>query len=71
MMGVQTKINVAEFVAAARDAHLLTIPAAENVARLLPPLTVSDEEITEGVRRLEKACAALEAARAPQQGATA
>ncbi len=68
MMGVQTKIPVADFVAAARDAHLLMIPAAENVARLLPPLTVSDEEMAEGVRRMEKACAALEA-RAARQGA--
>ena len=69
MMGVQTKINVGEFVAAARDAHLLTIPAAENVARLLPPLTVSDDELAEGVRRMEQACVALENARAPKQGA--
>ncbi|MDE2364051.1 MAG: aspartate aminotransferase family protein, partial [Hyphomicrobiales bacterium] len=68
MMGVQTKGNVADFVGAAREAHLLLIPAAENVARLLPPLTVSDEEIAEGVRRMEKACAALEA-RMPKQGA--
>ena len=69
MMGVQTKINVSEFVAAARDAHLLLIPAAENVARLLPPLTVSEDELAEGVRRMEKACLALEAARAPHKGA--
>jgi acetylornithine/N-succinyldiaminopimelate aminotransferase len=69
MMGVQTKINVGEFVAAARDAHLLTIPAAENVARLLPPLNVSDEDLAEGVRRIEQVCVALEAARAQKQGA--
>jgi acetylornithine/N-succinyldiaminopimelate aminotransferase len=69
MMGVQTKINVGEFVAAARNAHLLTIPAAENVARLLPPLNLSEDDLAEGVRRLEQACVALEAARAPKQGA--
>ena len=69
MMGVQTKINVSEFVAAARDAHLLMIPAAENVARLLPPLTISEEDMAEGVRRMEQACVALEAARAEKQGA--
>lgn len=28
-----------------RDANLLTVPAAENTIRLLPPLTVSDSEI--------------------------
>lgn len=69
MMGVQTKVPVGEFVAAARDAHILTIPAADNVARLLPPLTVTDDELAEGVRRLEQACVAVEKARAPQQGA--
>jgi acetylornithine/N-succinyldiaminopimelate aminotransferase len=69
MMGVQTKIPVAEFVGAARDAHLLLIPAAENVARLLPPLTVSEEELAEGVRRMDQACAALEAARVKQGAA--
>ncbi len=69
MMGVQTKVPVGEFVAAARDAHILTIPAADNVARLLPPLTVTDDELAEGVRRLEQACVAVEKARGPQQGA--
>ncbi len=69
MMGVQTKIPVAEFVGAARDAHLLLIPAAENVARLLPPLTVSEDELAEGVRRMEQACVALEAARVKQGAA--
>ncbi len=69
MMGVQTKINVGEFVAAARAEHLLLIPAAENVARLLPPLTISEDELAEGVSRMEKACLVLEAARAADKGA--
>ena len=69
MMGVQTKVPLGELILAAREQHLLLIPAAENVARLLPPLTVSEEEIAEGVRRIEKACAALEAAHASKQGA--
>ncbi|MFV0281503.1 MAG: aspartate aminotransferase family protein [Rhodoblastus sp.] len=68
MMGVQTKIPVGEFVAAARNAHLLTIPAAENVARLLPPLNITQDDLAEGVRRLEEACVTLEKAHA-QQGA--
>ncbi|MDE2577321.1 MAG: aspartate aminotransferase family protein [Hyphomicrobiales bacterium] len=61
MLGVQTHIPVADFVAAAREAHVLVIPAGDNVARLLPPLTASDEELAEGVARLERACAALTA----------
>ncbi|MCC2101314.1 MAG: aspartate aminotransferase family protein, partial [Hyphomicrobiales bacterium] len=66
MMGVQTKISVGEFVAAARDAHMLTIPAAENVARLLPPLNISEDDLAEGVKRLDAACVALEKARATE-----
>ena len=46
----------ADFAALARDQHLLTIPAGDNVVRLLPPLIVSDEELAEGVRRLDAAC---------------
>ena len=35
------------------SAQLLTIPAGDNVVRLLPPLTVREEELAEGVRRLD------------------
>ena len=60
MTGVQTHVTPARFGAAARDAHLLSVPAADNVTRIIPPLIVSDEELAEGVRRLEQACKALE-----------
>ncbi|GMG82982.1 aspartate aminotransferase family protein [Paralimibaculum aggregatum] len=50
----------ADLVAAGRAAGLLTVPAAENVVRLLPPLTVSEDEIAEAVRRLDRAATALE-----------
>ena len=33
--------------------------AADNVIRILPPLTITDEEIAEAVRRLETAAASL------------
>ncbi len=48
----------ARVVEAAREAALLTVPAADNVVRLLPPLTATEEELAEGVARLEAACAA-------------
>jgi acetylornithine/N-succinyldiaminopimelate aminotransferase len=38
---------------------MITVAAGDNVVRLLPPLIVSDDEITEGVRRIEVACARL------------
>jgi len=40
----------------------LLVGAGDNVARVLPPLIVSDDEIDEGVRRLETACGAVRAA---------
>jgi len=51
-----------DFVAAARAAQLLLVPAGDNVVRLLPPLTVTDEEIAEACRRLEGACTRLKEA---------
>ena len=43
---------------------MLTIPAGDNIVRLLPPLIISDEELAEGVRRLDAACRRIETARA-------
>ncbi|MGF1445602.1 MAG: aspartate aminotransferase family protein [Pikeienuella sp.] len=51
-----------DFVARARDVGLITIPAAENVVRLLPALNISEEDLAEGVRRLNAAAGAMRAA---------
>jgi acetylornithine/N-succinyldiaminopimelate aminotransferase len=60
MVGLKLKAANTEFAAAARAERLLTIPAGDNVVRLLPPLILSDEELGEGVRRLGAACRRLE-----------
>jgi acetylornithine/N-succinyldiaminopimelate aminotransferase len=60
MMGLKVKVPNTEFAAAARQEKLLTIPAGDNVVRLLPPLIISEDELAEGVRRLDAACAKLE-----------
>jgi acetylornithine/N-succinyldiaminopimelate aminotransferase len=60
LAGLKVKVPNAEFAAAAREEKLLTIPAGDNVVRLLPPLIISEEELAEGVRRLEGACVRLE-----------
>ena len=62
MMGIKCKVPNTAFQAAALDKHLLTIGAGENVVRLLPPLVVTDQDITEAVDKLDRACKALEAA---------
>ncbi len=48
-----------DVVAAGYDNGVVTVPAADNVVRLLPPLNISDEEIAEAVDRLEKAATQL------------
>lgn len=61
LMGIRTHVANTDFVAAARHARLILIPAGDNVARLLPPLIVTEAEIGEAVDRLDAACTALEA----------
>lgn len=51
-----------DILAAMRDAGLLAVSAGDNVIRLLPPLIVGEEDIDEGIRRLETALAAVGAA---------
>lgn len=60
MLGLRCKVAPTELVSAVYGEHLLTVPAADNVVRLLPPLNITDEEIGEAVARLDRAAAALE-----------
>ena len=53
LIGLKLKVAPQDFAAAARRRQLLTIPAGDNVVRLLPPLIISEEEFAEGVRRLD------------------
>ena len=50
-----------DFVAAARAEGLLTVPAGANVVRVLPPLNIADEDLAEGVARLDATCRAVKA----------
>ena len=60
MIGLKLKLPPGEFAEAALAEKLLLIPAGDNVVRVLPPLVITDEEIVEGVRRLDTAAAAVE-----------
>lgn len=55
MLGLKCKVAPGDVVQAGYAEHLLTVPAADNVLRLLPPLNISDEELAEAVARLERA----------------
>ncbi len=59
MLGLKCKAVNGDVVAAGYANEVITVPAADNVIRLLPPLTITDEEIGEAVTRLSKAAASL------------
>ena len=52
-------IDLAAFVKSLRDDHLLCVPAAENTLRLLPPLTISKDEIDLAVAKISAALNAI------------
>ncbi|AKS46863.1 acetylornithine aminotransferase apoenzyme [Octadecabacter temperatus] len=55
MLGLKCKAVNMDIVTANYAQELLTVPAADNVIRLLPPLNITDAEIDEAISRLEKA----------------
>ncbi|MDF3415764.1 aspartate aminotransferase family protein [Sulfitobacter sp. M57] len=61
MLGLKCKVTPGDVVSAGYGQEVITVPAADNVVRLLPPLTITDEEITEAVARLDAAAATLSA----------
>src|SRR6056297_660636 len=62
MLGLTCKAANTDVVRAGHDALVVTVPAADNVIRLLPPLTITDDEITEAAARLDTAATAVETA---------
>jgi acetylornithine/N-succinyldiaminopimelate aminotransferase len=67
LLGLKMKIPNTDFITAAREAGLIVLPAAENVVRLLPPLTISEAEVREGISLMHQAAAALESQKAAAQ----
>ncbi|SER74260.1 acetylornithine/N-succinyldiaminopimelate aminotransferase [Tranquillimonas rosea] len=61
MLGVVCRAPNADVVKAGFAEEMLTVPAAENVVRLLPPLTIGDDEIAEAAARLDRAAARVRA----------
>jgi acetylornithine/N-succinyldiaminopimelate aminotransferase len=56
MMGIKCKVPNTAFVAAVIAEKMLVIGAGDNVVRLLPPLIVTEVDISEAVSKLERAC---------------
>lgn len=59
MLGLECVMVNGDVVVALRDQGLLTVPAGENVVRILPPLVIGDAEIDEGLGMIETAATAL------------
>jgi acetylornithine/N-succinyldiaminopimelate aminotransferase len=59
LVGLRAVVPNTELVDELRAEKTITAAAGDNVVRLLPPLIVSEEEIAEAVRRIERVCARL------------
>jgi acetylornithine/N-succinyldiaminopimelate aminotransferase len=62
MLGLKCKAPNMDVLNAAYDAQLITVPAADNVIRLLPALNITEDEVTEALHRLDQAAAQIASA---------
>ena len=60
ILGLKCKKPAADLAAAAREAGVLVVPAADNVLRILPALNIPDDDLVEAVNRLDLAAGAAE-----------
>jgi len=56
LIGIQLHKDQAKFINKLIDNRLLTIRAAENVVRILPPLNVKKKEIDQSLKIIDKVC---------------
>ena len=61
MLGLKAEPPAGEIQAALREAGLLTVTAGENVIRIVPPLTIGEEEIATAAKILGEVAAATQA----------
>jgi len=66
LIGLRAVNPASELVDELRAEKMIAVAAGDNVVRLLPPLIITEEEIAEGVHRIDRACARI----AMAQGAT-
>jgi|UniRef100_UPI003BAD73DE acetylornithine/N-succinyldiaminopimelate aminotransferase len=60
MLGLKCRVTNTALLDHFRNAGVLAVGAGENVLRILPPLTITAEEIEEAVSRIETAAEAME-----------
>ncbi len=59
LIGIQLHTNQTKFIKKLMDNKLLTIRAAENVVRILPPLNVKKNELDHALKIINKVCSEL------------
>ena len=59
LIGIQLHKDQTKFIQKLMDKKLLTIRAAENVIRILPPLNVKKNELDQALKIINKVCAEL------------
>lgn len=60
MLGLTCRVALADVVKAAYAQNLLTVPAADNVLRLLPALNIAEADLAKAVSRLDAVAKSLE-----------
>ena len=56
LIGIKLVVDQTKFIKKLMDNRLLTIRAAENVVRVLPPLNVNKKEIDQAIKIIEVVC---------------
>ncbi|MBI1621049.1 aspartate aminotransferase family protein [Aquamicrobium zhengzhouense] len=59
MLGLKCKMPNGAVAGAMREERLLAVPAGDNVVRLLPPLTVTEDEIRQAIANIRSAATKL------------
>jgi acetylornithine/N-succinyldiaminopimelate aminotransferase len=62
LIGLRMVPPSSEMVDELRNEKMITVAAGDNVVRLLPPLTIGENEIAEAFARIDRACVRLEKA---------
>ncbi len=68
MLGLRCKVPSQKLIDALFEERLLTVPAGDNVVRMLPPLTVEPEHVDLACERLETACGRVSSSAKEQTG---
>ena len=59
LIGIQLYTDQSKFIKKLMDKRLLTIRAAENVIRILPPLNVKKKEIDLALKIIDRVCSEI------------